>query len=117
MSKYYFNDTGFRNSLANDFRNISNRQDKGHLFENYIFTRLRDSNNPDNIYFWRTSDGNEIDFLIENNFRQGNAFEVKFDGMEYNKNKYNLFMKNYPEYKLNGISYNGANNTKNGLII
>jgi predicted AAA+ superfamily ATPase len=117
MSKYYFNDIGFRNSLANDFRNISNRQDKGHLFENYVFTRLRDSNNPDNIYFWRTSDGNEIDFLIENNFRQGNAFKVKFDGMEYNKNKYNLFMKNYPAYILNGISYNGANNTKSGLNI
>lgn len=117
MSKYYFNDTGFRNSLSNDFRNISNRQDKGHLFENYIYTRLRDFNNPDNIYFWRTSDGNEIDFIVENNLRQGIAFESKFDGMEFNKNKYNLFLKNYPGYQLKGVSYNGVNDTLNGLMI
>ncbi len=64
----YFLDTGLRNWIIRNFNNIDNREDRGHLIENYIFTRLRDltQNQLDgfNINFWRTNTGAEIDFLL-----------------------------------------------------
>jgi len=117
MPKFYFNDTGFRNLLLNDFRNISVRQDKGFLFENYAYIRFRDNFDTDRIYFWRTSDGNEIDFIIEDMFRQGNAFEIKFDGREFKKDKYRKFLKSFPDFNIDCVSYNGENNTYSGVNI
>ena len=74
--KVYFYDTGIRNAIINDFRPIVDRQDVGQIFENYVISELKKKYPKDNIYFWRTTDQQEVDFILE---RDGEitAFEVK----------------------------------------
>jgi len=38
--KGYFYDTGLRNAVISDFKRLDARQDKGVLYENFIFTEL-----------------------------------------------------------------------------
>jgi predicted AAA+ superfamily ATPase len=78
MPKGFLLDTGLRNCLLNNFQQIPDRMDKGGLWETAYFRLLADKYGWDAIYFWRTADGNEIDFVlpeIENPF----AVETKYD--------------------------------------
>jgi uncharacterized protein len=78
MKKLYFTDIGLRNMVLNDFREIDLRQDKGAIFENFIYLEIaKEICRPDNIFFYRSKDGLEIDFLIET-FKERIPFEVKF---------------------------------------
>lgn len=69
MRKIYFYDTGIRNALINNFNPLHLRQDLGHLWENYmICERLKRNANSGysfNIYFWRTHQQQELDYLEE----------------------------------------------------
>lgn len=79
--RYCFIDNGIRNALINNFNPIEIRDDIGMLWENYIITeRIKkqeylklNSNN----YFWRTHQGQEIDFVEE---RKGilHGYEIKW---------------------------------------
>jgi predicted AAA+ superfamily ATPase len=81
-NKYYFWDTGIRNSLLNNFSPLKLRADAGFLWENFIISeRLKYMNNNQihfSPYFWRTYTGAEIDYVEE---RQGKvyAFEIKLN--------------------------------------
>jgi predicted AAA+ superfamily ATPase len=66
-SKYYFYDVGVRNAIIDDFRNMSLRQDAGHLFENFVIAELQKSITSKKQYFWRTSQQQEVDYLTESN--------------------------------------------------
>ena len=61
--KIYFNDTGLRNSLMNNFLPLENRRDKGILYENYIFNELK-SNFNEKMNYWRTTGKAEVDFIL-----------------------------------------------------
>ena len=61
--KIYFNDTGLRNSLMNNFLPLGNRNDKGILYENYIFNELK-SNFNEKMNYWRTTGKAEVDFIL-----------------------------------------------------
>lgn len=62
MPKIYFEDTGTANYLENkQLPEIIS----GKLFENSIFNELRKICNEEDIYYWRTSKGHEIDFIIK----------------------------------------------------
>jgi len=61
--KIYFNDTGLRNSLMNNFLPLENRMDKGILYENYIFNELKSHFN-EKINYWRTTGKAEVDFIL-----------------------------------------------------
>lgn len=67
--KIYFYDNGIRNALINNFNPISLRNDVGALWENFcISERIKSnaySNRNVNIYFWRTYDQKEIDYVEE----------------------------------------------------
>ena len=65
--KIYFYDVGIRNAIINDFRPLDSRQDYGALFENYVIAELKKKYSNENIYFWRTTDQQEIDFILEKN--------------------------------------------------
>jgi len=78
-SKYYFWDNGIRNAIIKNFNNINTRSDGGALWENYLvaerlkkqeYQRIYSSN-----YFWRTWDGQEIDWVEE---RGGKLFGFEF---------------------------------------
>lgn len=96
--KIYFTDNGIRNILLGDFRPIGARQDIGVLWENFIISELwkKELNNmlSSKFYFWRTSDQQEIDLIIEKNGML-NTYEVKWNS----KAKARLsktFSNNYP---------------------
>jgi len=61
--KVFFSDTGLRNSLENNFEVLDFRVDKGNLFETMVLHSLQKSEN-DEIFFWRTADGKEVDFIL-----------------------------------------------------
>ena len=68
-SRYYFWDNGIRNAVINNFNSLKNRDDHGMLWENFVFIERQKFNaytrNYPNIYFWRTYDRKEIDYIEE----------------------------------------------------
>jgi predicted AAA+ superfamily ATPase len=103
--KVFFVDMGLRNSLINNFNDMSIRSDVGGLFENYFFIeRLKKTEYENifvNIYFWQGERGVEVDYLEESNgiIR---AYECK---LQNRKSKgVTLFKKLYPEAEVNVVS-------------
>ena len=66
-SIYYFYDFGLRNHALDRFGNIQDSQDAGFLFQNVVYHILKKSFqfSAAQIHFWRTKDGSEVDFLID----------------------------------------------------
>ena len=99
MPKVYLLDTGLRNCLLNNFAPLSFRLDKGALWENAYFRMLLNSYPQDEIFYWRTSAGNEVDFVLPN-IQNPYAVEVKYDQSAIRESKYRLFLSNYPDISL-----------------
>ncbi len=80
-AKYYFMDTGIRNSLIAQFNDLSQRNDVGQLWENFIFIeRLKHRTYQSmyaNMYFWRTYNQQEID-LVEERDGKLHGYEMKW---------------------------------------
>jgi hypothetical protein len=74
-AKYYFLDNGIRNAVIGQYNLLDSRNDIGALWENFIVSeRLKKRSYTGiygNIYFWRTYDGKEIDYVEE---RDGGLF-------------------------------------------
>ncbi len=94
MPKIYFYDLGLRNFLVNDFEPFLLRDDQGQIMENYFFRHLISQYYVDQIKFWRTVDGAEVDFVVEDR-----AFEIKVNKKLAKTSKYKLFQKKYPKIK------------------
>lgn len=104
MPKVFFADLGLRNMLLRDFRHINLKQDKGLIYENFIFRQLLDRVEPDEIKFWRTQQGNEIDFIIRDKL----AYEIKYNIDVLSLKKYQRFAKQYPDMELRFIYRDGS---------
>jgi len=91
MPKCYYMDMGLRNFFVSSFESFKTRKDNGQLLENACFRQLLDSNIYENIKFWRTVQGNEVDFIVNDKI----AYEVKVDESQFKKNKYSVFMQIY----------------------
>ena len=80
--KIYFCDNGLRNALIADFRQMEMRADIGALWENFMISeRVKYLNYNGvwaNIWFWRTVEQNEIDYLEEAD-GQLSAYEFKWN--------------------------------------
>jgi hypothetical protein len=98
MPKAYFHDLGLRNILMNQFNPVFQRIDRGELTENYAFIRLWQMHTGENLFFWRTADGNEIDFVVRNSDGNGDAIEIKYNDALFLSGKYKLFPAKYPGY-------------------
>jgi len=63
---YYFYDLGLRNYAVGSFGNLS-MADIGFVFQNFVFNILREKLrlSPARINFWRTTDGAEVDFVLD----------------------------------------------------
>ncbi len=93
--KLYFLDTGFVNFLTRDFRPLSLRPDRGFLVGTYVFASLLRKLTPlEEIYFWRSKRGEEIDFVIH---RKGEYIPVEVKGNDNLRVPTPLknFLKNY----------------------
>lgn len=69
MNKIYFYDCGVRNSIIGNHNQLSDRDDVGRLWENFLMVERRKQleyyGQRRDFYFWRTSSGAELDLLEE----------------------------------------------------
>ncbi|OGH72179.1 MAG: hypothetical protein A2921_00965 [Candidatus Magasanikbacteria bacterium RIFCSPLOWO2_01_FULL_43_20b] len=81
--KIYFYDLGIRNSLINQYNSLELRNDVGALWENFcVVERMKHLQNIERsagLYFWRTHDQKEVDYLEE--------YNGKLEGFEFKWNK------------------------------
>ncbi|GAB4502651.1 MAG: ATP-binding protein [Anaerolineales bacterium] len=81
MDKIYFYDLGIRNALIDSFLPLSERNDLGQLWENFLIAERLKRNaylgKNASAYFWRLSTGAEVDYVEE---REGrfSAYEFKW---------------------------------------
>ncbi|MHA7130861.1 ATP-binding protein [Algoriphagus namhaensis] len=79
--KIYFYDVGIRNAVIRNFNEMNLRMDAGALWENFCITeRIKFNQNHRrfvNIYFWRTYDQKEIDYIEEKDGHLS-CFEFKY---------------------------------------
>lgn len=79
--KIYFYDIGVRNVIIDDFRYLSERNDQGALFENFLVSERKKRNGyiqkSVTSYFWRAYTGSEIDY-IEQEGEKYFTYEFKF---------------------------------------
>lgn len=80
LPKFYFFDSGVINALRGTLRSPLESQDRGYLLETLFLNELQAFVSYERlggkIYYWRTADGNEVDFIL----KVGNevfGFEVK----------------------------------------
>ncbi len=111
--KYYFYDLGIRNTLIENFNEISTRNDMGALWENFLIVERIKRNKYiepyKSIYFWRKSTGAEVDFIeIYNDTISGYEFSIKEKRNNKSKQSWvndypkstwkNINMENYNEF-------------------
>jgi predicted AAA+ superfamily ATPase len=103
--KWYFYDIGIRNALIGAFNSLSLRQDVGALWENYLISeRIKknlNKNEDKELFFWRTYDGQEIDF-IEVVGDEIAAFEFKWGDRQPKIPV--AFSQNYPQAQFQTIN-------------
>lgn len=80
--KIFFYDNGVRNAIIGDLRPLSNRDDIGALWENFLVServkKLSYDNSYAQNYFWRTKQQQEIDYLEEKDGKI-KGFEFKWN--------------------------------------
>jgi predicted AAA+ superfamily ATPase len=102
--KIYFIDNGIRNAIINQFNPVSLRNDTGALWENLMISERMKNNEYKrtfrNMYFWRTTRQQEIDYLEESDGKL-HAFEFKWQSAKQGKSPA-AFLSGYPdsEFKL-----------------
>lgn len=98
-SKFYLFDPGLANYLRRyEFKEMFGSE-AGKSFEHFVFLELMAYKNlcerRDNIHYWRTKDGYEVDFII-----QDQAFEIKMSDSINSKH-----LKGLLEFKNDNINY------------
>jgi uncharacterized protein len=97
--KIYFYDTGIRNAIIGNFKPLELRQDVGALWENFIISErvkaLRYKSWYGRMYFWRTYQQQEIDWIeeIDGTF---SAYEFKWNPKKSKAKFSSTFLDNYP---------------------
>ncbi|HBF43514.1 MAG TPA: hypothetical protein DDW42_07790 [Desulfobacteraceae bacterium] len=83
--KVYFDDTGLRNGVIDNFLPLNRRADRGAILENFVFTQLSmqdDLYKQQKIRFWRSQSKKEIDFIWQENNIKPYPIEVKLNFAE-----------------------------------
>jgi len=80
--KVYFWDIGIRNAVIENFTKPDLRPELGHIWENFLISQrlqfLQNHRIPFKAFFWRTVDGQEIDYIEQRN-GQLYAYEFKWN--------------------------------------
>ncbi len=96
--KVFFFDNGIRNAVIDKFSDVTSRDDRGALFENFfVGERLKQaslSRAHTRVLFWRNRQGQEID-VIEEREESITAFECKWS-KSASVRPPTQFMKSYP---------------------
>jgi len=93
--KIFFIDNGMRNSIIGNYAALGNRNDVGQLWENFLISErqklLSYHGFYGKTYFWRTTRGQEIDYIEE---IDGKVYAFEF---KWNPNTKPKFSKNFIE--------------------
>jgi hypothetical protein len=100
--KVYFNDTGLRNSIGNNFP--LNLENQGKLFENYILTELIKMDLE--VKYWQTKSKAEVDFIV-NLDNKLIPIEVKLKSDGKVKRSLRSFIETYKPKLAIVVSYEG----------
>ena len=101
MPKLYFSDMGMRNYLVGDFRDFRLRSDKGAFLENLCFRQLSTHIACDEIFFWRTQDKTELDFVVSGQY----GFEVKSSPDTFSPSTFAGFRDKNPSIPVDVITF------------
>ena len=114
-NKIYFYDLGIRNAIISAFNAPEEREDLGALWENFCIVErlkfLQDNNLYRNIYFWRTQNKKEIDYVEEYDGRLY-GYELK-----WGQGKYKVPENFLSEYKNSSVITVSRSNAKEFLGI
>lgn len=105
--KIYFYDNGVRNAVIQNFAPVSMRNDMGMLWENFFVServkRNEYTRSFSKVYFWRTTQQQEIDFVEE---RDGmfEAFEIKWNPKKANAKIPAIFETTYQLKSFNVVT-------------
>lgn len=89
--KIFFYDTGLLHVL---WLKMLPEEILGNVFEVSVFSELVKNINPENLYYWRTQDKKEIDFIITAN-QKIIPLEVKINASRFNPTAIKYFVSNY----------------------
>lgn len=109
--KVFFYDSGLMQML---WLKGLQKEMMGNVFETSIFSELVKRYGQKNIYYWRTKDKKEIDFIIKDKNKVIPA-EVKINFNRINLSAINYFLENYKLDKYAVIGIDGYE-TKTGYI-
>ncbi|SDC49792.1 ATP-binding protein [Pedobacter soli] len=106
--KIYFYDTGIVNAITRNFNSLSNRNDVGALFENYMIAErlkfLHQNQIEASCFFWRTTQQQEVDYIEKT---KAQFLAVEFKWTQKSRNKLPVtFTAAYPEAKALLVSKN-----------
>ncbi len=97
--KVYFWDIGIRNAVIENFTKPDLRPELGHIWENFLISQrlqfLQNHRIPFKAFFWRTVDGQEVDYIERRN-GQLYAYEFKWNPKR-SVTKPKSFLNKYPE--------------------
>jgi predicted AAA+ superfamily ATPase len=102
--KFYFFDTGVINAINKSLRAKPVQPRRGKLFEHFIilevFRTIKYRRSEAELFFWRTSNGAELDLLIHQNSKLVAAIEIKSKPVSSaDLSGLRSFAKIYPELK------------------
>ena len=104
--KIYFFDNGIRNAVLSNFAPLELRNDAGALWENLMVSERIKRNaycgSYAHLYFWRTHDQKEIDFIEEMDGRL-TAYEFKWSDKKKTTVP-KVFAENYPNFTFQVIN-------------
>jgi predicted AAA+ superfamily ATPase len=101
--KLFFYDLGLRNALLGDFTAMEFRNNNGAIFENFILLELLAKFAMEDIFFYRTQQGTEIDFVI-NSEKAKMTVEAKYSKLK--KEKVFRVFKNFSEFDNQVVNLN-----------
>jgi uncharacterized protein len=109
---YYFNDLGLRAYAAGEFGSLKMRDGQGFVLENFVLNVLSGKKNTGgSVHFWRSKEGAEVDFVI-NNGQNIIPIEVKkryLKKAEISRSFRNFILKySPPKAYLVNLQYQGA---------
>ena len=105
MPKIYFEDLGIKNILE---RGSFPRTLEGKDLETAVYSLFRKNINPENIHFWRTTQKEEIDFVI-GNLAKLSTYEIKINVRNKDRFILNKFKSYYPNTKTYLVGLNFIN--------
>jgi len=110
--KIYFYDSGLAHLL---WLKIISPEVLGEIFETAVFSELVKKFNKAFIYFWRTKDKKEIDFILKNK-NEILPIEVKVNFASFSKRHISYFLKKYNLQKYFCVGFRGEKQNNKNLI-